>query len=103
MKSYEDLLKQSRFNRDDLKQLLNARGNDAEKLYRRALAVKLEHLDNHVHLRGLVELSNICRKDCLYCGVRRSNTHVVRYTVSDAEVLDCARLAMELGYGSMAI
>ena len=103
MKKYDELLKQSHFDRDDLKQLLDARGNDAEKLYRRALAVKLEHLDNHVHLRGLVELSNICRKDCLYCGVRRSNTAVVRYTVSDGEVLDCARLAMELGYGSMAI
>jgi biotin synthase len=103
MKTFDDLLQQTRFDRDDLKRLLNARETEAEKLRQRALAVKFAYLDNHVHLRGLVELSNICRKDCLYCGLRRSNTAVARYTVSDEEVLDCARLAMELGYGSMAI
>ena len=65
--------------------------------------MKLEHLDNYVHLRGLIEYSNVCTKYCLYCGVRCKNLKVERYTLSDEEVIECAKLAHELGYGSVAL
>ena len=74
-----------------------------ELLLKRALEVKLREMDNYVHLRGLIEFGNVCEKNCLYCGLRRGNTKVGRYCLTDDEVLSCARLAHELGYGSVAI
>lgn len=103
MKSFDDILQQTEFSTDDLRRMLLAEDKDLQSLLQRALHVKLQHLDNNVHLRGLVEYSNICRKNCLYCGLRCSNKNVVHYTVSDDEVLACARQAVAFGYGSMAI
>lgn len=88
---------------DAIKQLLSSEGQEEENLIRRGLEVKLAHLDNYVHLRGLIEFGNVCEKNCLYCGLRRGNEKIARYTLSDEEVLSCARLAKDLGYGSVAL
>lgn len=88
---------------EEIKGLLAAEGEEMERLLRRALEVKLRELDNYVHLRGLIEFGNTCEKNCLYCGLRRGNTKVERYCLTDDEVLSCARLAHELGYGSVAL
>ena len=74
-----------------------------ELLLKRALEVKLREMDNYVHLRGLIEFGNVCEKNCLYCGLRRGNSKVGRYCLTDDDVLSCARLAHELGYGSVAL
>lgn len=100
---FADILTKSFFEKEDILQLLAAEGDDYEQLLKRALDVKLSILDNKVHLRGLIELSNICRKSCLYCGVRSGNDRVERYSLTDDEVLECAKLAHQLGYGSVAI
>ncbi len=88
---------------EEIKALLAAEGEDKKKLFDKALQTKLAHLDNYVHLRGLIEYSNICTKYCLYCGVRCKNLKVERYTLSDEEVIECAKLAHKLGYGSVAL
>ena len=88
---------------DAIKQLLSSEGQQEENLIRRGLEVKLAHLDNYVHLRGLIEFGNVCEKNCLYCGLRRGNGKIARYALSDEEVLSCARLAKDLGYGSVAL
>ena len=44
-----------------------------------------------VFFRGLVEFSNVCSKDCLYCGIRKSNEKVIRYNASDDEILGACR------------
>ncbi|MBQ9469930.1 MAG: [Bacteroidales bacterium] len=103
LQSMDDVLRKPRLERPDIVRLLGAQGDELQALLDYALATKLKHLDNNVHLRGLVEYSNKCRKSCMYCGLRKQNSKVVRYTVSDEEVLQCARTALELGYGSMAI
>jgi len=72
-------------------------------LYRKAYQVKKEHCGNVVYLRGLIELSNICRKDCNYCGIRKSNDHVDRYTLKDDEVIDLAMMAWRRDFGSIVI
>ena len=51
----------------------NARRNRDAYLYAQADAVRREVYGNAVYLRGLIEISNICKNDCLYCGIRRSN------------------------------
>ena len=99
----DDLLYKNNLDKDDVIRLLSLRGDDQRRLLARALEVKLQHLDNKVHLRGLIEYSNRCFKSCLYCGVRGGNDKVHRYTLTDEEVLDCARQAMQLHYGSIAI
>ena len=103
MDAFEEILHKQELSREEIKLLLGAGGAQQEQLLRRGLEVKLSHLDNFVHLRGLIEFGNICEKDCLYCGLRSGNAQVERYCLSDEEVLSCARLAKELGYGSVAL
>ncbi|MDR0789866.1 MAG: [FeFe] hydrogenase H-cluster radical SAM maturase HydE [Bacteroidales bacterium] len=91
------------YTRDDLITFLSSQGNDYEQLKQRALEVKKSEIGNKVFLRGLIEYSNICRKNCLYCGVRKGNKNILRYELTDDEVYQCADLAMKLGYGSLAI
>lgn len=102
-RTFEDILRGQDLDKEEIKVLLSAEGPQKELLLRRGLEVKLSHLDNYVHLRGLIEYGNVCEKNCLYCGLRSGNDRVGRYCLSDEEVLSCARLAHELGYGSVAL
>lgn len=88
---------------DEIKSLLASQGEEAQALLNKGLQTKLQTLDNCVHLRGLIEYSSCCTKNCLYCGLRCTNASAIRYTMSDQEVFDCAQLAMQLHYGSIAI
>ncbi len=56
-----------------------------------------------VHLRGLVEISNICSRQCAYCGLRAGNTGLQRYRMTRAEILTAARQAQEFGYGTVVL
>ena len=51
-----------------------------------------------VYIRGLIEVGNICRNDCLYCGIRRSNTHADRYRLTEDEIFECACEGYHLGF-----
>lgn len=68
-----------------------------------AYELKLKHRGPKVYFRGLIEISNKCRKNCLYCGIRSGNCNVCRYEMSDDEVLREAQFALDAGYGSIAI
>lgn len=68
-----------------------------------AYELKLKHRGPEVYFRGLIEISNICRKNCLYCGIRCGNCNVERYEMSDGQVLQEAQFALDAGYGSIAI
>lgn len=103
MSLIDDILQKRDLDKEEIKILLASEGDDKKKLFAKALKTKLEYLDNYVHLRGLIEYSNRCAKYCLYCGVRSKNLKVERYTLSDDEVMECARLAHTLGYGSVAL
>lgn len=65
--------------------------------------VKRETVGEKVYLRGLIEISNICRKNCLYCGIRRDNQSVQRYALEKEQILQCAARADELKFGSICI
>ena len=83
--------------------LLAAEGQALEMLCRAAQRVRMERVGANVYLRGLVEMGNGCRKDCFYCGIRRSNAAVHRYSLPDEEVLAAARFAFRNGYANVAI
>ena len=74
-----------------------------EELFRKADLLRRQHVGEAVHLRGLVEISNICRRNCLYCGVRASRSNIKRYRLAAEEVLEGARLAAGFGYGTVVI
>ena len=73
-----------------------------EALCQEAYRVKVATVGPEVYLRGLIEISNICVKDCLYCGIRR-DIHCQRYELSEEEVLAAARVAASRRYGSLVI
>ena len=74
-----------------------------DELYRRADDVRREAVGDAVHLRGLIEFSNICRNDCLYCGIRRGNRQVQRYRMTDEELVETAKRATALGFQTIVL
>ena len=74
-----------------------------DSLKDRADKVRQDNVGDAVHLRGLVELSNICQRNCLYCGIRRDNHSITRYRITADEVLECAQKAADFGFGSLVL
>ena len=74
-----------------------------EELWRRADDVRRAEAGDEVHLRGLIEISNVCARECLYCGVRAGNAGVTRYRMTADEIVACARTAVEFGYGTVVL
>ena len=99
----QTLLHKTNLTKDDIIRLLNAVDDDEKMLFDFSGKIKLQNVGNTVYLRGLIELSNICEKDCYYCGIRKSNINVKRYNISEEETLEAVRFAYEKGYGSVAI
>ncbi|HSW29154.1 MAG TPA: [FeFe] hydrogenase H-cluster radical SAM maturase HydE [Longimicrobiales bacterium] len=73
------------------------------ELWWRADALRRRCVGDAVHLRGLVELSNKCARQCGYCGLRAGNAALPRYRMTHDEILACARMAQELGYGTLVL
>ena len=98
-----DLIKKLRDNRelsrDEYKQLLiSMTKEDEEFLYKNAREVREEYYGKDVYVRGLIEFTNYCRRDCLYCGIRASNKECDRYRLSREQILECAETGYELGF-----
>lgn len=72
-------------------------------LAQRARAVRDAHYGRRVFIRGLIEYSNYCRNDCLYCGIRRSNRNAERYRLSREQILDCCRAGYALGFRTFVL
>jgi biotin synthase len=71
-------------------------------LFARANETRRKHVGDEVHLRGLIEISNFCVRQCHYCGLRMSRT-MPRYRMTHEEILACAHNAVELGFGSVVM
>lgn len=97
-------LKNVNFSKAEIVELLSLKeSSDIESLYAAAYAEKLKHTGKKVFFRGLIEFSNICAKDCYYCGIRKSNKNTQRYFLKMEEVLEAAKFAYEQGYGSVVL
>lgn len=83
--------------------LLQSEGDDLASLFRKSAEVKEKYLGKKVYFRGLIEFSNICHKNCFYCGIRKDNKLVDRYNIPDQEILAAARFALDNNYGSIAL
>lgn len=81
---------------------LSAQG-ELDALQKAAYTVKERHIGRRVSMRGVIELGNYCSKDCLYCGIRRSNSEVKRYQIARDDILRMAKWAFEQHYGSIVL
>ena len=75
----------------------------AATLAERAVSVRKEIYGNAVFTRGLIEISNICKNDCTYCGIRRSNRNVERYRLDADTIVACARDGYEYGFRTIVL
>lgn len=76
---------------------------ELEKLWQAADRIRRETVGNAVHLRGLLEISNYCRRSCAYCGLSRHNPSLARYRMTAEEILDAARQIAAFGYGTVVL
>jgi biotin synthase len=74
-----------------------------DELWRRADAVRRENVGNEVHLRGLIEISNYCIRQCGYCGLRSGHKELERYRMTEEEVMSCVEEAERYGYGTVVL
>ncbi len=104
-KELADILQRERkLSPDGYKRLVTAR--DAQLLdHINALARETAQANygNAVFVRGLVEVSNYCRNNCYYCGIRRGNCNVERYRLSKEEILESCRLGDKLGFRTFVL
>ena len=104
MATLSDILNKKRLEFADLVTLLSLEDPDElAELYAAAYAMKVREVGKVVHLRGLVEITNVCNCDCLYCGIRQGNAEVERYTIDEDEVLAGAQWAWDQGFGSTVL
>ena len=90
--------------REEWAELISGRTPEiAEALFRRAEAVRIRHYGRDVYIRGLIEFTNYCRNDCLYCGIRRSNPHAQRYRLTKEEILACCAHGWDLGFRTFVL
>lgn len=100
----DKLEREHRLSRAEFASLLRARDPDLEReAARRADAVRRRCYGTDVYIRGLIEFTNCCRNDCLYCGIRRSNAHVERYRLTEEQILSCCREGHALGYRTFVL
>lgn len=98
----EKLRRERNLSDAELNELLFAQdGEDA--LFRAADAVRREHYGDAVFIRGLIEVTNHCKNNCYYCGIRCGNRKAERYRLSRAEILDCCRTGYRLGFRTFVL
>lgn len=84
--------------------LIDARSAEtAALLTEKAAAVRKSIYGKDVYVRGLIEVSNICKNDCLYCGIRRSNMNCDRYRLSKEQIMECAAEGYRLGFRTFVL
>ena len=103
MMRVEDLLSEPLDRAAVLRWLRETDPERMELLWKAADEVRRANVGDEVHLRGLIEASNYCVRKCGYCGIRLENRAIDRYRMTDEEILDCARRAVVLKYGTVVI
>ncbi|MGX8706141.1 MAG: [FeFe] hydrogenase H-cluster radical SAM maturase HydE [bacterium] len=93
-----------RLDEGEYAELIRSRDAEADALIAEyALATRRQIYGDAVFTRGLIEISNYCKNNCLYCGIRRGNAEVTRYRLSADEILDCAAEGHALGFRTFVL
>ena len=88
----------------EYEQLISQRTPEVTAALReKAVAVRKEIYGNAVYTRGLIEFTNVCKNDCFYCGIRRSNPHCSRYRLSPEEIFACCEEGYRLNFRTFVL
>ena len=102
IKSKEIIDKLSKSNNASREELLflidNLNNEDKEYLVEKAHETRMRTYGDIVYMRGLIEFTNFCKMDCVYCGIRRSNKNADRYRLTYEDIMECADIGDKLGY-----
>ena len=79
-------------NQEMIEELMVCARTEAQKVY-----------GNKVYMRGLIEFTNYCKNNCIYCGIRRDNCHVDRYRLTKDQILDCCQSGYRLGFRTFVL
>ena len=100
----EKLVQTHSLSLSEYERLLDGRTPEAAKvLADKAVAVRRAIYGSEVFTRGLIEFTNVCKNDCLYCGIRRSNQNCVRYRLTPEQILRCAEEGYVLGFRTFVL
>lgn len=77
--------------------------SNCDELFTAADRVRKKYVGDEVHLRGLIEFSNYCKQNCLYCGFRRDNKNATRYRLTEEQIVKFAKDAHEFGYKTVVL
>lgn len=102
----EQLIETLRTQRDLSDEELTAlitRESDDKDLFAAADAVRREHYETDVFLRGLIEFTNVCQNDCYYCGIRKSNAQAQRYRLTQEQILHSCENGYRMGFRTFVL
>ena len=98
----EKLYKSNDLSDEEFYQILQTSVYD-NALYEKADGERRKYYGNDVYIRGLIEITNNCKNNCFYCGIRRGNKNCVRYRLSREEILKCCREGYALGFRTFVL
>lgn len=92
-----------KLSREHILALLQVDVEGERELFNLADRLRQSYVGSQVHLRGIIEFSNHCRRNCLYCGLRRDNSGLARYRMTPEEIFATARQAAGWGYRTLVL
>lgn len=96
-------LKSGKINKSEITYLLKAKGNLQKELFEQARQIRQKYYGNKVFVRGVIEISNYCRKNCDYCAMRYLNKKIKRYGLTSEEIFSVAKQIRKLGIQTLFI
>ena len=100
----DDLNSGKKLSKENYEHILsNYDKEDFEYIKNLAKDIATKNFGKDIYFRGIIEFSNICKNDCLYCGIRRSNSNVERYRLTKEQILECCEEGYEFGYRTFVL
>jgi len=99
-----ELLNKDNLNKEEIVYLLSlSKQDERDALFNRADQIRREYCGDEVHLRGIIEFSNHCSENCMYCGLRQDNLKLERYRMSAEEIITTAKLVYKAGVKTIVL
>ena len=100
----EKLILNGKLTKEEYIELLRTiTAEEKEMLRKEAVRLREQYYDNRIYIRGLIEFTNYCRNNCLYCGIRSGNKNAERYRLSKEEILSCCKEGYNLGFRTFVL
>lgn len=104
---YRDLIdgldREGALSHDEFVLLVKNSADNAKYAASKASAISRTYFGNKIFIRGLIEVSNYCKNDCFYCGIRKSNEKLSRYRLSEEQIYSCCERGHKLGFRTFVL